>query len=72
MQLKRGGQLLFVSVRINGKDAGIFVLDTGAGHTVVDTKVADRLNLPTIGQATVRTPSALRVPRDTKATSHRR
>jgi ankyrin repeat protein/predicted aspartyl protease len=54
IDLQRGGHLLFVEVMINGKEAGVFVLDTGAGHTVVDTKVADRLKLLEIGKATVR------------------
>jgi len=44
--LARVDELLLARVRINGQDAGHFIVDTGASGIVVDTKLAQRLNLP--------------------------
>ncbi len=41
---------LFTPVHINRQPAGMFMLDTGAGTTVVETGVAGRLGLPEVGQ----------------------
>ena len=51
--LQRGGSLLFVPVTINGKDAGHFVVDTGASNTVIHTELADELKLPKVADATI-------------------
>jgi hypothetical protein len=45
----RSGHLL-VHPLVNGKDAGWFILDSGAGAMVIDTKVADRLGMPALGE----------------------
>jgi ankyrin repeat protein len=44
--LARVDELLLARVRINGQDAGHFIVDTGASGIVVDAKLAQRLNLP--------------------------
>lgn len=49
--LTRGGDYLFVRCSINGEDAGWFMVDTGANRLVVDTAVARRLKLPSVGAA---------------------
>lgn len=49
--LARGHDLLFAPVRINGQDAGWFLVDTGAAGTVVSRTVADGLKLPVLGRA---------------------
>jgi predicted aspartyl protease len=44
--VRRTGNRVFVSVRINGsKEELLFIFDTGAGHTVLDRRVAARLGL---------------------------
>jgi hypothetical protein len=48
--LYKGGNLLLADVRINGRDAGYFLIDTGAAITVIDRAVARRLKLPSGGQ----------------------
>ncbi|HKS26218.1 MAG TPA: retropepsin-like aspartic protease [Pyrinomonadaceae bacterium] len=45
----RSGHLL-IHPLINGKDVGWFILDSGAGAMVIDTKVADRLSMPALGE----------------------
>jgi hypothetical protein len=45
----RSGHLL-VHPLVNGKDTGWFILDTGAGAMVIDTKAADRLGMPALGE----------------------
>jgi len=40
---------LFASAHINRRSAGLFLVDTGASITVVDTGVAGRLDLPVVG-----------------------
>jgi ankyrin repeat protein len=45
---------LFVPVRLNGQDAGLFHLDTGAASVIVDVDIARRLNLPQVGKLTLR------------------
>src|SRR3954454_13116101 len=46
----RTGHLL-VQTQIDGKDAGWFIFDTGAGMSCVDKKVVERLALPDAGEA---------------------
>lgn len=43
--LQRGGSYLLVPVRINGKDLGPFILDTGASISMIDRKLAAELRL---------------------------
>jgi ankyrin repeat protein len=45
---------LFAPVRLNGQDAGLFRVDTGAGAVLVDVDIARRLNLPQVGKLTLR------------------
>ena len=51
--LEKGGNLLFVPVAVNGRDAGHFIVDTGAANTVIDSKVAESLKLPRLRQVNV-------------------
>ncbi len=44
--LERRGELLFVDARVDGRDVGEFLVDTGADMTFVDRAVADELGLP--------------------------
>jgi len=44
-----GGTLAFLPVTINGKGPFAFALDTGASHSVVDSSIADQLNLKSDG-----------------------
>jgi hypothetical protein len=44
---------LLVRPRINGKDVGWFVFDTGASELVIDRAVADQLGLETLGKAPI-------------------
>lgn len=46
----RTGHLL-VQAQIDGKDAGWFIFDTGAGMSCVDKKIVERLGLPDAGEA---------------------
>lgn len=41
---------LFVHPRIDGKDVGWFMLDTGAGAMTIDPKIADSLGMPAFGK----------------------
>lgn len=41
---------LFAATRINGRDAGLFMVDTGASITVIEPGTANRLGLPTVGR----------------------
>ena len=45
----KSGHLL-VHPLVNGQDVGWFILDSGAGTMVIDQKVADRLELPAVGE----------------------
>lgn len=47
--VERGQNFLFTKVRINGQDAGYFLVDTGSNYITVDTGVADSLKLPDKG-----------------------
>ena len=51
---EKGGNLLFVRVKVQGEDAGWFLADTGASHVTLDTTVADRLKLPVFSRAKAR------------------
>ena len=42
---KKDGQLLVIEARINGSEPAIFVIDSGASHTVFDPKFARQLGL---------------------------
>lgn len=48
--MHRGGNLLFVEARINGQDAGFFMLDTGSVLNILDPVTAARLGLEGSGQ----------------------
>jgi ankyrin repeat protein/predicted aspartyl protease len=50
IHLLRAGDHLLVPVRIDGRDAGLFVLDTGASSVFVNTALAEQLKLPPIGE----------------------
>jgi ankyrin repeat protein len=43
--IHRGGNLLFADVQINGKDAGFFMLDTGAVLNIIDPAAAAKIGL---------------------------
>ena len=45
VKLQRGDDSLLVPVWINGRDAGLLVLDTNATHSVIDPSVAAELHL---------------------------
>ena len=45
---------LLVAPQIDGKDAGWFIFDTGAGMSCVDKTVVARLNLPDAGEVSAR------------------
>lgn len=45
---------LLVKSKVNGKDAGWFILDTGAGMSCIDKAVADEMKLPEGGGITAR------------------
>jgi hypothetical protein len=47
-----GGHVL-VHPLLNGKDAGWFILDSGAGGTLVDKTIADDLKLASLGEQTL-------------------
>lgn len=51
------GRKPVVDVKINGHGPFKFFLDTGAGATVLDQKLADELKLPTDGQTKIGDPS---------------
>jgi predicted aspartyl protease len=44
-----------VGVSIDGRDAGWFLLDTGASALAIDSQLAERLRLPALGRRFVRT-----------------
>lgn len=44
---------ILVHPLVNGKDVGWFLLDTGAGGMVIDTKAAERLAMPALGETVV-------------------
>jgi predicted aspartyl protease len=46
---KDGGTLAMVPVFINGEGPFAFALDTGASHTLVDSRLAKKLDLPVVG-----------------------
>ena len=47
----RGGPYLFVPVKINDRDAGLFLVDTNASHVMLSTVAAQALDLPRVGGA---------------------
>jgi ankyrin repeat protein len=47
--LQRAAHLLLAPVKINGQDAGLFAVDTGAQVTVIDSSLARRFALPRLG-----------------------
>ncbi len=49
IKLLRVDPVPVVAVRVNGGDVLYFLLDTGAGQTVIDRAVADKLKLTTFG-----------------------
>ena len=51
--LTRQDPFLFVNARVNGQDAGLFLLDTGSTLNIIGQGVAARLHLPSSGRGTV-------------------
>jgi len=52
-----------VPVGINGAGPFSFLLDTGSSHTIVSSELVDRLSLPVVAQARVRTPAGVEMGR---------
>jgi hypothetical protein len=52
-----------VPVGINGAGPFTFLLDTGSSHTIVSSELVDRLSLPVVAQARVRTPAGVEMGR---------
>jgi predicted aspartyl protease len=52
-----------VPVEINGAGPFTFLLDTGSSHTIVSSELVDRLSLPVVAQARVRTPAGVEMGR---------
>jgi ankyrin repeat protein/predicted aspartyl protease len=55
VRLVRVAEQFGMPVTIGGKDAGIFILDTGASYGVVDTALAEKLKLPLLGDGRITT-----------------
>lgn len=53
LPLARAGKLLCVAVTINGQDAGLFLLDTGANAIAIDATFAQQLQLNPLRQITI-------------------
>jgi len=47
---KASGGHLWVRPKINGKDVGWFLFDTGASNTVIDAAIVEQLGMPVIGK----------------------
>lgn len=54
LPLQRAGLFLFVPVKLNGQEAGLFWVDTGANVSAIDSAVADRLELPQAATVKIR------------------
>ncbi|MFI4861734.1 MAG: aspartyl protease family protein [Phycisphaerales bacterium JB063] len=54
IDLTRQHAYLFARGRVNGNNAGLMLLDTGSNITIVDTGLANRLNLPVVGEGRTR------------------
>ena len=52
-----------VPVGVNGAGPFSFLLDTGSSHTIVSGELVDRLSLPVVAQARVRTPAGVEMGR---------
>ncbi len=52
IQLRNHRGYLFARAKVDGRDAGLFMFDTGSSLNVVSTGVAGRLSLPTGGGST--------------------
>ena len=50
----RARDRMFVPVKINGKDAGLFLVDTGAAAVFIGGPTATQLNLPKVGDGRAR------------------
>lgn len=55
LQRTRRGHLPLVRVEVDGHDAGLFLIDTGAESCAIDAALADRLELATLGRVWVTT-----------------
>jgi ankyrin repeat protein/predicted esterase len=55
-----GSHSLFVRVKINGQDAGYFLIHTGVPASMIDIETAKRLSLPVVGQAQIASDGAAR------------
>lgn len=55
--LKRSGDYLCAFVRVDGKEAGWFIIDTGATCTIIDQSVAKRIGLETDSRVDFSAPS---------------
>jgi ankyrin repeat protein len=51
IRLLPGGGWYFARVRINGRDAGVFMIDTASSSTLIDRGIAERRQLPVMGLA---------------------
>ena len=53
---ERHGDLLLANVKINGTDAGKFLLDTGCTDVVISPALAEQLKLQEVGQTSLQAP----------------
>jgi ankyrin repeat protein len=53
LQLLRADDLLLTPVKINGRDVGLFIVDTGAAGMMIDPAIAQELGLPAVSKGTV-------------------
>ena len=61
--LERHGDLLLAAVKVNGVDAGNFLIDTGVRDTIFSTELADRLKLAEDGRTRCLFPAESNRPR---------
>jgi len=58
MPIQRRGTSILVPARVNGQSVGVFILDTGATYTSLNTALARQLGVSTVGTSTVRLATA--------------
>ena len=54
IDLVRYGDFLLVPVSINENHEGLFLLDTGSSHTIIDVEMAKQIGLEGIGEVDVK------------------